>query len=99
MDIEKLKKICEMALRGSPNEQKVARKILKKYGISNPDLFLSPQKKPNSTFQRKSRRPPAKSKTLEEAIDAFAVEMEGMAIDALEGALSRISDKFRSILK
>lgn len=98
MDSEKLKKICEMALRGSQNEQKVARKILKKHGISNPELFLSPQKKPISTTHRKSR-PSSKSKTLEEAIDIFAVEMEGMAIDALEKALSSISDKFRSILK
>lgn len=94
MDNEKLKKISEMALRGTKNEREIAKKILKKHGISNPELFLTPK----ATSNRKSRSP-AKSKTLEEAIDTFAIEMEEMAIDTLRGALSRIADRFRSILK
>jgi hypothetical protein len=85
----KLRKIAEMALRGTIHEQKVARKILLKHGISDPNLYLHP---PTPT-------PETDQKTLEETIDKFVAEMEAMATDALEGALSRIADRFRSILR
>jgi hypothetical protein len=87
MDEKKLKKIAEMAIRGTSPERKVARKILTKHGISDPNLFLHPPTQETD------------QKTLEETIDNFVVEMETMAVDALEGTLSRIADRFRSILR
>jgi hypothetical protein len=83
MDKEKLKKIAEMAIRGTPPEKAVARKILLKHGISDPNLYLH-QPTPE---------------TLEETIDKFVSEMENMAVDALESTLSRIAERFRSVLR
>lgn len=88
MDEKKLKKVAEMAIRGTSPEKKVARKILLKHGISDPDLYLHPPT-PDLTDR----------KTLDETIDKFVQDMEGMASDALEGALSRIAERFRSVLR
>jgi hypothetical protein len=87
MQEEKLRKIAEMAIRGTIHERKVAKKILLKHGISDPELYLQPPTRyPNH-------------KTLDHTIDKFVLDMETMTVDAIESTLSRIADRFRCILR
>lgn len=89
MDREKLKKVAIMAIEGTPGERVVARRILKKQGISLGELLDSPknqekkQKSSNSSDESFEKNGLSLDEIISNNIDNFCNDFKGSFQKAL----------------
>lgn len=95
MDKSKLKKIAQMALRGTPAEQAVAKRILNRHGVTADDLIGQdePTERDENLFRRTDIGGDIRQ-SADEMIADLALEIRAAVSDASRSLSELISDFF-----